>query len=116
MNPVPAMKLVEIIRGLATSEATFQQTRALAEQLGKTTMTAQDFPGFIVNRVARPYYLQALRALERVAAHLTVEMARARQPLETGERRLVRRAPGAHHKPAQPRRARHPGRQRRGRG
>ena len=51
MNPVPAMKLVEIIRGLATSEATFQQTRALAEQLGKTTMTAQDFPGFIVNRV-----------------------------------------------------------------
>src|ERR1019366_3649975 len=54
MNPVPAMKLVEIIRGLATSEATFQQTRALAEQLGKTTMTAQDFPGFIVNRVLLP--------------------------------------------------------------
>ena len=60
MNPVPAMKLVEIIRGLATSEATFQQTRALAEQLGKTTMTAQDFPGFIVNRVLLPMINEAI--------------------------------------------------------
>ncbi len=60
MNPVPAMKLVEIVRGLATSEATFQQTRALAEQLGKTTMTAQDFPGFIVNRVLLPMINEAI--------------------------------------------------------
>jgi 3-hydroxybutyryl-CoA dehydrogenase len=60
MNPVPAMKLVEIIRGLATSEGTFQQTRALAEQLGKTTMTAQDFPGFIVNRVLLPMINEAI--------------------------------------------------------
>jgi 3-hydroxybutyryl-CoA dehydrogenase len=60
MNPVPAMKLVEIIRGLATSDATFQQTRALAEQLGKTTMTAQDFPGFIVNRVLLPMINEAI--------------------------------------------------------
>jgi 3-hydroxybutyryl-CoA dehydrogenase len=60
MNPVPAMKLVEIIRGLATSEATFQQTRMLAEQLGKTTMTAQDFPGFIVNRVLLPMINEAI--------------------------------------------------------
>jgi 3-hydroxybutyryl-CoA dehydrogenase len=60
MNPVPAMKLVEIIRGLATSETTFQQTRALAEQLGKTTMTAQDFPGFIVNRVLLPMINEAI--------------------------------------------------------
>jgi 3-hydroxybutyryl-CoA dehydrogenase len=60
MNPVPAMKLVEIIRGLATSEATFQQTRALAEELGKTTMTAQDFPGFIVNRVLLPMINEAI--------------------------------------------------------
>ena len=60
MNPVPAMKLVEIIRGLATSEATFQQTRSLAEQLGKTTMTAQDFPGFIVNRVLLPMINEAI--------------------------------------------------------
>jgi 3-hydroxybutyryl-CoA dehydrogenase len=60
MNPVPAMKLVEIIRGLATSEGTFQQTRVLAEQLGKTTMTAQDFPGFIVNRVLLPMINEAI--------------------------------------------------------
>jgi 3-hydroxybutyryl-CoA dehydrogenase len=60
MNPVPAMKLVEIIRGLATSEATFQQTRTLAEKLGKTTMTAQDFPGFIVNRVLLPMINEAI--------------------------------------------------------
>jgi 3-hydroxybutyryl-CoA dehydrogenase len=60
MNPVPAMKLVEIIRGLATSEQTYQQTRRLAEQLGKTTMTAQDFPGFIVNRVLLPMINEAI--------------------------------------------------------
>ncbi len=60
MNPVPAMKLVEIIRGLATSETTYQQTRRLAEQLGKTTMTAQDFPGFIVNRVLLPMINEAI--------------------------------------------------------
>jgi 3-hydroxybutyryl-CoA dehydrogenase len=60
MNPVPAMKLVEIIRGLATSEETYQETRRLAEQLGKTTMTAQDFPGFIVNRVLLPMINEAI--------------------------------------------------------
>src|SRR3990172_582434 len=51
MNPVPAMKLVEIIRGLATAQETYEATQKLAEQLGKSTMTAEDFPGFIVNRV-----------------------------------------------------------------
>jgi 3-hydroxybutyryl-CoA dehydrogenase len=63
MNPVPAMKLVEIIRGLATSEDTFLTTRALAEQLGKNTMTAQDFPGFIVNRVLLPMINEAIYTL-----------------------------------------------------
>ena len=45
MNPVPAMKLVEIIRGLATSDETYHATQTLAERVGKSTMTAQDFPG-----------------------------------------------------------------------
>jgi 3-hydroxybutyryl-CoA dehydrogenase len=63
MNPVPAMKLVEIIRGLATSEETFQTTRVLAEELGKSTMTAQDFPGFIVNRVLLPMINEAIYTL-----------------------------------------------------
>ncbi|MGB6565452.1 MAG: 3-hydroxybutyryl-CoA dehydrogenase [Candidatus Binataceae bacterium] len=60
MNPVPAMKLVEIIRGLATSQETFEQTRSLAERLGKNTMTAEDFPGFIVNRVLLPMINEAI--------------------------------------------------------
>jgi 3-hydroxybutyryl-CoA dehydrogenase len=63
MNPVPAMKLVEIIRGLATSQETFEQTRALAERLGKSTMTAEDFPGFIVNRVLLPMINEAIYTL-----------------------------------------------------
>jgi 3-hydroxybutyryl-CoA dehydrogenase len=63
MNPVPAMKLVEIIRGLATSEETYRATRTLAERVGKTTMTAQDFPGFIVNRVLLPMINEAIYTL-----------------------------------------------------
>src|SRR6202050_622456 len=60
MNPVPAMKLVEIIRGLATSEETYRATQTLAERVGKSTMTAQDFPGFIVNRVLLPMINEAI--------------------------------------------------------
>jgi 3-hydroxybutyryl-CoA dehydrogenase len=63
MNPVPAMRLVEIIRGLATSDETYQATRSLAERVGKTTMTAQDFPGFIVNRVLLPMINEAIYTL-----------------------------------------------------
>ncbi len=63
MNPVPAMRLVEIIRGLATSEETYREARALAERLGKNTMTAQDFPGFIVNRVLLPMVNEAIYTL-----------------------------------------------------
>ena len=63
MNPVPAMRLVEIIRGLATSDETYLATRALAERVGKTTMTAQDFPGFIVNRVLLPMINEAIYTL-----------------------------------------------------
>jgi 3-hydroxybutyryl-CoA dehydrogenase len=63
MNPVPAMRLVEIIRGLATSDETYQATRVLAERVGKTTMTAQDFPGFIVNRVLLPMINEAIYTL-----------------------------------------------------
>ncbi|MGO9455237.1 MAG: 3-hydroxybutyryl-CoA dehydrogenase [Candidatus Binataceae bacterium] len=63
MNPVPAMRLVEIIRGLATSDDTYQATRKLAERVGKTTMTAQDFPGFIVNRVLLPMINEAIYTL-----------------------------------------------------
>jgi len=63
MNPVPAMRLVEIIRGLATSDDTYLATRDLAERVGKTTMTAQDFPGFVVNRVLLPMINEAIYTL-----------------------------------------------------
>jgi len=63
MNPPPLMKLVEIIRGLATTDETFASTRALAERLGKTTVTSRDVPGFIVNRVLMPLLNEACFAL-----------------------------------------------------
>jgi 3-hydroxybutyryl-CoA dehydrogenase len=63
MNPVPAMRLVEIIRGLATSSETYDATRILAERLGKNTMTAEDFPGFIVNRILLPMINEAIYTL-----------------------------------------------------
>jgi len=63
MNPVPEMRLVEIIRGLATSQETFEATRTLAERLGKNTMTAEDFPGFIVNRILLPMINEGIYTL-----------------------------------------------------
>ena len=63
MNPVPVMKLVEIINGLATSDETFQVTRDLAVKLGKTPIPANDFPGFISNRVLLPMINEAIYAL-----------------------------------------------------
>jgi 3-hydroxybutyryl-CoA dehydrogenase len=63
-NPVPLMKLVEVIRGLATSDETYQQVFAFARSLGKEAITAPDRPGFIVNRLLVPYLLDAIRAYE----------------------------------------------------
>ncbi len=60
MNPVPMMKLVEVIRGLATSDATAQRTVALAAALGKTPVEANDFPGFIANRILMPMINEAV--------------------------------------------------------
>jgi 3-hydroxybutyryl-CoA dehydrogenase len=71
MNPVPAMKLVEIIRGLATSRQTYETTKALAERLGKSTMTAEDFPGFIVNRVLLPMINEAIYTLYEGVGRVT---------------------------------------------
>ncbi len=62
-NPVPMMRLVEIIRGLATEDATFEAVRALAERMGKTVAVAQDYPAFIVNRVLCPMINEAIFAL-----------------------------------------------------
>jgi len=64
MNPVPLMKLVEIIRGLQTSDATYATTIALAKKLGKTTITSKDCPGFLVNRILIPLINEAGFALQ----------------------------------------------------
>ena len=63
MNPPPLMKLVEIIRGLTTSDETFEVTKNLAERLDKTTVVSRDVPGFIVNRILMPLLNEACFAL-----------------------------------------------------
>jgi 3-hydroxybutyryl-CoA dehydrogenase len=63
MNPVPAMSLVELIRGIATDEETFAATRELALKLGKTPVAAEDFPAFIVNRILLPMINEAVYTL-----------------------------------------------------
>jgi len=62
-NPVHLMKLVEVVQGAQTSEETMQRMVEFAEKLGKTCVRTKDTPGFIVNRVARPFYGEALRIL-----------------------------------------------------
>lgn len=63
-NPVPVMKLVEVIRTVATSEGTFEKAKAFGEKLGKVVVSCKDTPGFVVNRLLVPYLLDAIRALE----------------------------------------------------
>jgi 3-hydroxybutyryl-CoA dehydrogenase len=68
MNPVPVMKLCEIVRGVQTSDDVYATTKALAEKLGKTTITSQDHPGFIVNRMLIPLLNEACFALQEGVA------------------------------------------------
>ena len=63
MNPVPLMKLVEIIRGIATDAETYETAVGFAKSLGKTTANAEDFPAFIVNRVLVPMINEAIYTL-----------------------------------------------------
>ena len=76
MNPVPVMKLVEVIRGIATEEPTFQAIQALARRLGKTTSVSEDFPAFIVNRILVPMINEAVYALyEGVGSVVAIDTA-----------------------------------------
>jgi 3-hydroxybutyryl-CoA dehydrogenase len=63
MNPVPLMELVEVIRGIATDDATYETTRAFVGSLGKTIAVAEDFPAFIVNRILLPMINEAIYTL-----------------------------------------------------
>jgi 3-hydroxybutyryl-CoA dehydrogenase len=60
MNPVPVMTLVEIVRGLATSDDTYRLTKQLAERMGKTPVEVNDYPGFVSNRVLMPMINEAI--------------------------------------------------------
>jgi 3-hydroxybutyryl-CoA dehydrogenase len=76
MNPVPVMKLVEGIRGLETSDETFNTVAAAAEKMGKTFVRAQDYPGFAVNRILMPMINEAFYALyEGVASAKDIDTA-----------------------------------------
>jgi 3-hydroxybutyryl-CoA dehydrogenase len=74
MNPVPVMKLVEVIRGIATSDETYQRVNELSEALGKTALDCQDSPGFVSNRVLMPMINEAIFALyEGVATRESID-------------------------------------------
>jgi 3-hydroxybutyryl-CoA dehydrogenase len=74
MNPVPLMKLVEVIRGLATSNETYEKVRQLSETLGKTPLDCQDSPGFVSNRVLMPMINEAIFTLyEGVATRESID-------------------------------------------
>ena len=74
MNPVPVMKLAEVIRGIATSDETWARTRELCEQMGKTALECNDSPGFVSNRVLMPMINEAIFALyEGVATRESID-------------------------------------------
>jgi 3-hydroxybutyryl-CoA dehydrogenase len=74
MNPVPVMKLVEVIRGMATSDETYARVRTLTEQLGKIALDCQDSPGFVANRVLMPMINEAIFSLyEGVASRESID-------------------------------------------
>jgi len=75
-NPAPVMKLMEVVRTVATSDETFEIGKSFGESLGKTVVAAQDAPGFIVNRLMMPFLLNAIRMLEAGVA--------TREDIDTG--------------------------------
>jgi 3-hydroxybutyryl-CoA dehydrogenase len=92
MNPVPLMKLVEIIRGIATDVATYEIAARFAQSLGKTTANAEDFPAFIVNRVLVPMINEAIYTLyegvgtvENIDTALRLGANHPMGPLELGD-------------------------------
>jgi len=74
MNPVPLMKLVEVIRGIATSDETYAKVKEMSETMGKTPLDCQDFPGFVANRILLPMINEAIYALyEGVATRESID-------------------------------------------
>ena len=92
-NPAPIMKLVEIICGEETNPAIAQQCKLLIEQMGKTCVMAKDAPGFIVNRVARHFYVEGLKIAEEQVAGISIidELMESSGFLQSKVNRFVRR-------------------------
>jgi len=88
-NPAPAMKLVEVVQGHQTNDETVHAIFSLVKQMGKTPVLCKDSPGFIVNRVARPYYLEALRLLEAGVAVETIDQLMEASGFKMGPFRLM---------------------------
>ena len=89
-NPAHIMKLVEVISGISTSKDTTTKVRELVEKLGKKAIMANDSPGFIVNRVARHFYLESLQILEeKVADHQTIDLLMENSGFKMGPFRLM---------------------------
>lgn len=74
-NPVPAMRLVEVVTGPSTDPSVVARAEEISERLGKTPIRVSDTPGFVVNRVARPFYLEALRLVESGGDHERIDAA-----------------------------------------
>jgi 3-hydroxybutyryl-CoA dehydrogenase len=74
-NPVPVMRLVEVVTGPSTDPSAVNQVEEMAERLGKTPIRVSDTPGFVVNRVARPFYLEALRLVEAGGKPVQIDAA-----------------------------------------
>ena len=92
MNPVPVMKLVEVIRGYATSDAVTQQVMALSRQLGKTPTEVNDYPGFVANRILMPMINEAIISLfegvagvEEIDTVMKLGMAHPMGPLQLAD-------------------------------
>ncbi len=92
MNPVPVMKLVEIIRGIATSDATYDAIKALAEHMGKTPVVVNDFPGFVSNRVLMPLlneamfcYYEGIASVEAIDTVMKLGMNHPMGPLQLAD-------------------------------
>jgi 3-hydroxybutyryl-CoA dehydrogenase len=89
-NPAPLMKLVEVVRGKQTSEETINQLLTVSKQMDKTPVVCKDAPGFIVNRVARHYYLEAMRLVETGKADIaTVDSIMEASGFKMGPFRLM---------------------------
>jgi 3-hydroxybutyryl-CoA dehydrogenase len=89
-NPAPLMKLVEIVKGEHTSEETIMRLSKLVREMSKTPVVCKDSPGFIVNRVARPFYIEALRLVEEGKAdHETIDRLLEARGFKMGPFRLM---------------------------